>query len=66
MKMLANVPGQSITGDEVWILNGCMTPFILRRTERGHLLVGECFVHGIMYGEAIEQDMGIESEVVLV
>ncbi|KAL8743657.1 MAG: hypothetical protein Q9190_004015 [Brigantiaea leucoxantha] len=66
MGLLANVPRQSVAGDEVWILYGCKTPFILRRIERGHLLVGECFVHGIMYGEAIKKEMGIESKVELV
>ncbi|MCJ1317984.1 hypothetical protein MMC15_003311 [Xylographa vitiligo] len=66
MGFLANVPSQSIAGDEIWVLYGCKTPFILRQTPRGHLLIGECFVHGIMYGEAIEQEMGVESDVVLI
>ncbi|KLU88500.1 hypothetical protein MAPG_07485 [Magnaporthiopsis poae ATCC 64411] len=43
-------------GDEIWLLEGGRTPFLLRRRHRddggGHYrLVGEVFVHGVMYGE---------------
>ena len=66
MGLMANVSSAACDGDEIWIIYGCQTPFVLRRTERGHILVGECFVHGIMYGEAIEQDMGTESDLFLI
>ena len=36
--------------------------FILRPVTNGYLLVGECYVHGIMYGEAIEQGLGVEQD----
>ncbi|OCL05183.1 hypothetical protein AOQ84DRAFT_299424, partial [Glonium stellatum] len=41
-------------GDVVCILFGADVPFILRKTETGYRLVGESYVHGIMYGEAIK------------
>jgi hypothetical protein len=42
-------------GDEVWILDGCQVPCLLRPTGDGrYSLVGEAYVHGIMYGEALE------------
>ena len=49
---LAN-PGAQV-GDEVWILKGGRTPFLLRRGDDGNYqLVGEAFVHGIMFGEIL-------------
>ncbi|KAF5611424.1 heterokaryon incompatibility protein [Fusarium subglutinans] len=43
-------------GDEVWILDGCQVPCLLRHTGDGrYKLVGEAYVHGIMHGEALEE-----------
>jgi len=40
-------------GDQVWILPGTNSPFILRSAGNGQFrLVGEAYVHGIMHGEA--------------
>lgn len=66
VRMLANVPERTKEGDEIWIIYGCSTPFLLRPTERGYLMVGECFVDGIMNGEALRHDMGIERDAPLV
>ncbi|KAK3297105.1 uncharacterized protein B0H64DRAFT_319798 [Chaetomium fimeti] len=40
--------------DEIWILSGADVPFILRH-EKGdrYRVVGEAYVHGIMYGEKL-------------
>ena len=39
-------------GDEIYIPLGSHVPFILRRADQGfHKLVGEAYVHGVMYGE---------------
>ncbi|XEV04670.1 hypothetical protein FSHL1_009957 [Fusarium sambucinum] len=38
-------------GDRIAILRGCNTPLILRKARHGWQLVGECYVHGVMYGE---------------
>lgn len=39
-------------GDEIWLLEGGRTPYILRRRwGMGWRLVGETYVHGLMYGE---------------
>jgi hypothetical protein len=64
-------------GDSVWILNGGPTPFVLRDVEntsakaeephaRRMMLVGECYVHGIMHGEALEKDGFAWQDIVLV
>lgn len=50
------VPGTAMAGDLVCILNGGDVPFILRRSGMradSYQLVGQCFITGIMYGEAL-------------
>ena len=43
-------------GDLICIFYGARTPFILRRKENDstYMLIGETYVHGIMYGEAFQ------------
>ena len=63
---LANVTQQAKMGDTIAIVNGCRTPLILRRRDSdGYILIGDCYVHGIMYGEAMEMDFE-ETEIALV
>jgi hypothetical protein len=38
-------------GDRIVILRGCNTPMILRKVGKEWKLIGECYTHGIMYGE---------------
>ncbi|KAF8857796.1 hypothetical protein BDZ45DRAFT_674423 [Acephala macrosclerotiorum] len=48
--------GRPEVGDEVWVLFGGDTPFVLRPSTSDpgcHLLVGDCYVHGLMDGEAM-------------
>jgi hypothetical protein len=46
-------PAALETGDVVCVLFGGKVPFCLRPMGRRYLLVGECYVHGLMKGEAI-------------
>ncbi|GAB1316469.1 hypothetical protein MFIFM68171_06679 [Madurella fahalii] len=62
----ANVPPVARPGDEVWIVQGCRFPMLLRRTDgdefRGDFrLVGTCYVHGLMNGETLQRP-GFEFE----
>ena len=41
-------------GDVICVLFGCSVPVILRRDKKHWKLVGECYLHGIMKGEAIK------------
>jgi len=43
-------------GDEIWILLGCSIPLILRldETRKTREVVGECYLHGYMNGEILE------------
>lgn len=53
---LCLVPAGTRVGDEVVLLQGGRTPYILRGTFAGRILVGEAYVHGIMYGEAWDEE----------
>ena len=55
---LGLTPQDSEVGELVVLIRGCATPFILRRSGEGddYLLVGECYIHGLMDNNAI--DMG--------
>jgi hypothetical protein len=44
-------PQLAKVGDEVWVLLGCDVPMLLRKCDDYYILVGECFVYGIMDGE---------------
>lgn len=57
---LVGAGSQSLqAGQTVWILAGCPTPMILRPDPREagcYRVIGEAYVHGIMFGEAVSQD----------
>jgi hypothetical protein len=38
-------------GDKVCLLRGSSVPIMLRKYGRHWKAIGECFVHGMMYGE---------------
>jgi hypothetical protein len=42
-------------GDTISILLGGPIPFILRRVDAGHILVGRCWIQGLMRGEAMAE-----------
>lgn len=50
-------PGDTRLGDVLCVLYGGDIPFILRPTKKGrYQLIGECYVHHLMNGEAITND----------
>lgn len=42
-------------GDIVAVIYGCNMPMVLRPEEGYYVVVGECYVHGAMFGEALEE-----------
>jgi hypothetical protein len=58
---LASVPASSLPGDVVCVVMGAAVPFVLRPLGDGYQLIGECYMHGLMYGEALEMT-GLEVE----
>lgn len=48
-------PTGSRTGDRICVILGCNVPFVIRAAElSGYVLIGECYVHGLMRGEALK------------
>ncbi|KAI1661974.1 HET-domain-containing protein [Daldinia decipiens] len=48
------INGELQQGDEVFVVLGCNVPMLLRPTASGEYeVVGDCYVHGIMDGEAL-------------
>jgi hypothetical protein len=52
---------RSQKGDMICILEGCTVPVVLRvRVEGDFFLVGDGYVHGIMDGQEMERDGGVD------
>jgi hypothetical protein len=49
-------PYGTVEGDVVFVAIGADVPYILRAREDGYELIGECYVQGIMDGEAMSMD----------
>ena len=52
-KYVCRVPNKSVVGDRVGAILGGAIPFVLRPIGGGFQLVGTCYVHGFMKGEAL-------------
>lgn len=51
------MPHDSKVGDRICIFKGGSVPFVVRENVSGYYqLVGECYIHGIMDGEAMERE----------
>jgi hypothetical protein len=54
-RYLGLASGDIRRGDEVWLLEGSKVPLIIRRQTQGYgRLIGDAYIHGIMYGEAFK------------
>jgi hypothetical protein len=42
-------------GDEICVLLGCSQPLVVRRVGDHHLVVGQCYVYGMMFGEMMDE-----------
>ncbi|TAQ90805.1 hypothetical protein B7494_g827 [Chlorociboria aeruginascens] len=55
--------------DRVYVLLGARTPYVLRPVEGGgdghFTLVGDCYIHGFMRGEAVDREGGKKQESVV-
>lgn len=54
--LLCLLPAETTIGDSIALLQGGATPYVLRVAGKEYTLVGEAYVHGIMYGEAWQLD----------
>lgn len=48
------VPPKAIPGDEIALIFGANVPFVVRKQSDHYQFIGECYVYGIMDGEALE------------
>ncbi|KAK4695458.1 hypothetical protein P7C71_g2294, partial [Lecanoromycetidae sp. Uapishka_2] len=66
-KYVGFVPGMAKQGDSVAVIFGCLTPVVLRKVDKGNWkLVGDCYIHGMMNGEAARIDDSPATEIRLV
>lgn len=64
---LVSVPVECQVGDRICIFTGSSMPHVLRACGGGGYVVGgECYVHGLMYGEALELEGCCEEVITLV
>jgi hypothetical protein len=48
------VPQPARVGDVICVFQGAAVPFVMRHADKGrYTLVGECYVHDLMHGEAV-------------
>lgn len=52
--LIGLLPNDSKPGDILAVIHGLPTPYIIRQKGENFVLVGECYIHGIMYGEALK------------
>ncbi|CAH0051648.1 unnamed protein product [Clonostachys solani] len=57
---LGQLPREAQRGDRVCILQGVQVPFVIRERSQGdgYMLIGECYLNGVMDGEEYREDMG--------
>ncbi|TVY84888.1 Heterokaryon incompatibility protein 6 OR allele [Lachnellula suecica] len=55
---LALVPRAAQKGDQIVVLKGGPMPFVLRPSGKEYHLLGDCYVHGIMKGDAVQRTNG--------
>ncbi|KAG4265009.1 hypothetical protein FPRO03_00293 [Fusarium proliferatum] len=48
-------PARTEVGDVLSLIAGAHVPFVLRKGAQGWVLVGETYVHGVMYDEAVSK-----------
>jgi hypothetical protein len=66
-RILCNLPKASQQGDSIFVILGCAMPFLLRRVEGQscYKIVGPCYVHGMMDGEALTLEDAYEEDIEL-
>ncbi|CAF9905887.1 MAG: hypothetical protein HETSPECPRED_005979 [Heterodermia speciosa] len=52
-------PAQAQKGDAIAIVYGAHTPFVIRPKSQDFQFIGECYIHGVMDGEAMK---GVDPE----
>ncbi|RGP76299.1 hypothetical protein FLONG3_5345 [Fusarium longipes] len=61
---LCLVPWATESGDRIALLQGGRTPYVFRKAEKKWNIIGDCYVHGIMSGEAWSDDRCVDMEII--
>ncbi|KAF5605998.1 heterokaryon incompatibility (het-6OR allele) [Fusarium subglutinans] len=61
---LCMVPWSTRAGDRIALLQGGRTPYVLRKVGNKWKILGDCYVHGIMSGEAWSDDKCVDIAIV--
>ncbi|KAF4447078.1 hypothetical protein F53441_9377 [Fusarium austroafricanum] len=61
---LSLVPWPTKAGDRIVLLQTGRTPYVLRKAGEKWKIIGDCYVHGIMSGEAWSDDKCVDIEIV--
>lgn len=51
------IPPCARVGDFIVVVLGATVPYALRQTQASYILVGDAFIHGLMYGEALQRKL---------
>lgn len=54
--LIGMATGDVEVGDSVALFEGGKVPLVVREKDQDYILVGDCYLHGIMDGRAWEQD----------
>jgi len=58
---LGSMPKGAEVGDKICVLYGGSLPYVIRGCGNGrYRFIGDCYVHGVMYGEAMNMDIKTE------
>jgi hypothetical protein len=60
------VPPSTVVGDLVFLIMGSPVPFVMRPKGSMYQLIGQGYIHGIMNGEALSQNMHLLREIHIV
>ncbi|SCO78223.1 related to heterokaryon incompatibility protein (het-6OR allele) [Fusarium oxysporum] len=61
---LCLVPWPTRSGDRIALLQGGKTPYVLRKAGEKWKILGDCYVHGIMSGEAWSDEKCVDIEII--
>ncbi|KAJ9642859.1 hypothetical protein H2199_004380 [Coniosporium tulheliwenetii] len=53
---IGNAPHSTLPGDKICFFYGSRVPFVLREEGASYRIIGDCYIHGLMNGEAFELD----------
>jgi Heterokaryon incompatibility protein (HET) len=62
---MAMVPEKAGLADQICIFLGVPIPFVIRRAGDHHILIGPCYVHGMMDGQALESESWTTRDIAL-